>query len=507
MTDSNIKPRFLLYNKIKNSKAVDFINKLIVSPIGVAIIGAVCLITHVLALEFLLYVFVGLLTVFVCLFSPDLLGIMPAFIFCYISPAKKNNPGISENSMFYGATGVLIAVVASVSIIAFVLRVALDKNIGFKKFFTYKRKLLSGMLFLGAAYLLCGIGSKNYGDVFANNLVFASLQFLSIFLLYFIFSATVDWKKVKKDYFAWLMVIMGLVVCAQVAYIYLTSNVIQNGTIVRSRILTGWGIYNNIGALISMSIPFAFYLACKKNYSYIYLALATFLLIGLVCSCSRGSIVGGVFIYVFSFIVTFIKAKNKKEFRISTAVLIGLALILGIIFSSVIAELFKKVPSIIKQTSDNSLAFNDSSRFKIYEQGFYAFLQYPFLGQSFYPTGYVPFGYSTVEAFSSFFPPRWHNTIIQILSSCGIVGMLAYGFHRFQTIKLIFKKPTLEKSFIGLSILCLLLMSLLDCHFFNIGPTLIYSMALAYAENINAHDQEILDNSKEKSEVIAANQN
>ena len=29
----------------------------------------------------------------------------------------------------------------------------------------------------------------------------------------------------------------------------------------------------------------------------------------------------------------------------------------------------------------------------------------------------------------------------------------------------------------------LLLCSLLDCHFFNIGPTLFYSMALAFGEH------------------------
>jgi hypothetical protein len=46
------------------------------------------------------------------------------------------------------------------------------------------------------------------------------------------------------------------------------------------------------------------------------------------------------------------------------------------------------------------------------------------------------------------------------------------------------KKPTLEKMFVALFVLALLLASMLDCHFFNIGPVLFYSMALAFAENI-----------------------
>ena len=485
MNDATAKTNQNCYQKIKNSKAVEFINKILASPWGIAIIGAICLFAHIIEVELILYCFVAVAVVYICLFAKDFLALMPIFIFCYISPSTKNNPGIKTDSMFYGPVGIIMLVIVAIAIVSILLRIGFDKNMGYKKLFTQKRSLIIGMLVLGAAYLMSGIGNQNYSEVAGKNLIFAAIQFASIILLYFIFTATIDWQSVRKDYFAWLGVIMGIVVCLQIFNIYVTAGVIQNGVINRSKILTGWGIYNNIGALVSMSIPFAFYLACKKKHNYIYLILATFLLIGLICSCSRGSIVGGVFIYAFSFIVTFFKAENKKVFRISSAVLIGVVVILCLIFSSTLIELFKKVPSIIKNTQDNSIAFNDSSRFKIYENGFYSFLNNPIFGESFYPTSYVPYGFSTIESFSSFFPPRWHNTVIQILSSCGSVGMIAYGFHRFQTIKLIAKKPSTEKSFIGLSILALLLMSLLDCHFFNVGPTLIYSMMLAFAENIH----------------------
>ena len=58
----------------------------------------------------------------------------------------------------------------------------------------------------------------------------------------------------------------------------------------------------------------------------------------------------------------------------------------------------------------------------------------------------------------------------------------------------------MEKSFIGLSILVLLLTSLLDCHFFNIGPVLFYSMALAFAEKINEEPEVIVEVKDEKIE-------
>jgi len=48
-----------------------------------------------------------------------------------------------------------------------------------------------------------------------------------------------------------------------------------------------------------------------------------------------------------------------------------------------------------------------------------------------------------------------------------------------------------------LSILALLLTSLLDCHFFNIGPTMFYSILLAFAESINTNNK--INNSLVKS--------
>ena len=125
---------------------------------------------------------------------------------------------------------------------------------------------------------------------------------------------------------------------------------------------------------------------------------------------------------------------------------------------------------------------NDSGRFNLYKAGLKVFLDNPIFGQTFYPAaGSMP-EFSDVEAFSSFFPPRWHNTVVQMLASCGAVGMLAYSFHRLDTIIYYFKHRTVSNTFIAISILTLLGMSLLDCHFFNVAPVFFYSMALTVME-------------------------
>ena len=59
---------------------------------------------------------------------------------------------------------------------------------------------------------------------------------------------------------------------------------------------------------------------------------------------------------------------------------------------------------------------------------------------------------------------------------------LSNGVHRARTFVLAFYKPTAEKTFVFLSMAVLLLCSCWDCHLFNIGPGIIYSVLLLFLE-------------------------
>ena len=73
----------------------------------------------------------------------------------------------------------------------------------------------------------------------------------------------------------------------------------------------------------------------------------------------------------------------------------------------------------------------------------------------------------------------YHNTVFQLLGSCGIIGLAAYVFHRVQTVISFFKNPTLERVYIAVTIITLLVLNLLDNHLFYMLPTLVYSTLLA----------------------------
>ena len=462
-------------------------NKFTYSPISIIVFAILTLAAFVFSLELVFYTLVVAYGIAIIALCPDLSPIIPLFTLCYITASKKNNPGFTDKGIFYGSTATFMICIISVVIIALILRITLDKNIGWKKFFTMRRSLLSGMLILSISYLISGLGSEHYAQFAKQNLVFASIQALSVFFLYFVFSATVDWEKFDVDFFAYSQLISGLVVVFELIWIYLTEDVIIGGFIDREKIFTGWGTYNNIGIILAMALPFAFYFACKKKHGIMYMIPALLLMIGVAFSCSRATILFASIAFVIAYIYTFSKTKNKKEFRIlSVIILIFLIVALIVAFAS-LKDIFKNVPT-IADIVNGDIVFNDYDRFNIYKQGFDAFKKNPIFGQTFYTNEYL-FDWSEVEQFSSFFPPRWHNTLVQLLASCGIIGLCAYMIHRFQTIRLFLKRRGGINVYIGISIFTLLCMSLLDNHFFNVAPVMIYSIALAVVEYGKPHDK------------------
>ena len=241
------------YQTIRGSTAVQKINAFLLSPWGLATLAACTLCAFSFQLELVFYTLVGFLAIYVSLFGEDFTPMMSPFVFCYVTAGASNNPGKTETSFFYSG-GVYILVLVGIAFLCMFARMALDKSLGFKRLFTKKRSLLLGMLILTLAYCLSGILRADYKDVAWSNLRFVFLQFLSIVFLYFFFSATIKWNEHSGRYFAWLGAIMGVLISLEVCVVYLQMDVIVDGVIYRDRIDTGWGCYNNVGAMITMCV-------------------------------------------------------------------------------------------------------------------------------------------------------------------------------------------------------------------------------------------------------------
>ena len=456
------------------------IDQFLYSPAYFICLGIITVLSNIFSLELVAYPLILLTGIYVCLFARDLLPLLPIFACGYVSPSYSNNPGKNDESIFSIAGGGLyIGALLLALVICLVYRLVTDPDFGGKQFLKKKRKLLSGMLILSAAYAISGLGSGQWAEYGWRNLLFAFLQLVGIAGLYYLFSGAVRWQKAPKDYLLWTGICLGYVLIAELVGIYIKEHVVIRGEIVRDRIVTGWGHYNSMGALFAMMVPLPFFLTGRKKDAWFGYLTASLFCAGLLFTCSRGSILVGVPIYLLGYIASLIHHRRVGAGRWTYIVhgIIALsAVALFILFSDDLLRLFRVLPNM---GADDSFQM----RLDTYVEGFRQFRKYPLLGGSFFPLKEGLYKWaSDATTFGYLFPPRWHNTLVQLLATGGVVCLAAYIVHRVQTVKLFVKNCSVEKTVIGMSILAMLLTSMVDCHFFNVGPVLLYSAMLAVVE-------------------------
>lgn len=456
------------------------IDQILYSPVYFMLIGGLTILANVFCLELVSYTLMVATGIYICLYGKDLLPLFPLFVFGYISPSAGNNPGLSDDSVFsLQGGGIYLAVWLTAFVVSLVYRLVTDPDFGGRKFLQKKRQLLSGMLMLGAAYAVSGLFSGQWAEYGWRNLLFAFLQLMAIAGLYYLLSGAVLWESAPKAYLFWTGISFGYVLLVELLGVYISNDVIVNGQIDRGRIVTGWGHYNNMGALLAMVMPLPFFLTGKGKYAWFAYLSAFLFCIGLWFTCSRGSILVGVPIYAATYILSLIHSRHarlQKWNHVLHLVIIGAPILALIIFRDELQWMFQTVPI---------LGIDESSQMRIdtYIEGIRQFLKFPVFGASFFPLKEDLYNWALGgTTFVRIFPPRWHNTFVQLLATGGLVCFAAYAVHRAQTVKLFVRNFSSEKLFVALSFAALLATSMVDCHFFNIGPVLMYSGALAIVE-------------------------
>lgn len=449
--------------------------RFLASPCYCVCVMAFAGICHILAAELFGFALFLLLAIAICLFAEDLLALLPLIPAVYITPSASNNPAIYPDTVFSGARGVFLLVLSCLFVAVLCLRIIRQR----KQFFQSPGKLFLSYLVLCTAYLLSGIGSPAHPEYWKHNLLFALLQSGCLLLPYWLFSRGVNWKNVRREYLFWMGFALGAVVALEILWTYATNTVVVDGIICRERIFTGWGMHNNLGFLLAMMIPFAFYLATKYRQGWLGTVIGSGFLICVFLTCSRNSIIAGSLVYAVCILLMLVYARNRRHNTLALIVVLALVCVSVALFHKQLLRLFSDLLG---------KGMDPSSRDTIYFEGLKLFARYPIFGVSFYSPGYLPWDFATLPEFSAFLPPRWHNTIVQLLTSCGAVGLAAYGFHRYQSIRMLLSRHHKEQVYIACAVGVLLLCSLLDCHFFNLGPTLLYSAFLAYAEHCPGTD-------------------
>jgi O-antigen ligase len=264
-----------------------------------------------------------------------------------------------------------------------------------------------------------------------------------------------------------------MVLVGEMAFVYLTYDNLYDeaGSVIKESIVLGWGVCNPIGYSLGVLIPILMLGAMRERFSIIYFAGAIICWGTAIITLSRNALLFATLFLGISVISGCFIGKRKKLFRIMTAA----AAVMGVI---VFILIFGKLKVLLIDFVNRGLS--DTGRFELWKLGIENFKQYPIFGTGF-------FGYNDNHTFiaANFLPTMAHNTIVQLLSSMGIFGLLAYLYYRVSIFIPIIRKITTEKYMLMLSLLYTMASSLLDNFVFYIYTVFLYAVILAVLVRIS----------------------
>ena len=433
-------------------------------------LGAVVLLSHIFGLEAIgapIIVLAFILTLFI--FDSAEYTLAPIVLFTYLL-SREHTPSVPSYSDYLTSplpltVIILMAVALAVSIVCFFLRGKKYKQI----------KLRYNPIFsaLVVFCLLLFVSAFASGENVWKNIAFAAVESVALIIPFLLFCFGIPKERCVGELAEGLpfaALVSSTVIVIELFVLFITTDVFSGGSLNKEAITLGWGIWNSIGGMLTLSIPLLFLGAIKTRHTALYYGAALVSYLASVLTLSRNSLVVGTLIFGICSIACAIFGKKKRTFRRILLVLVCIFAVFALVFSSKIAE-------ILSDYIDRG--FSDNGRFELWRASFAAFLENPILGIGFHNYG------GEYYQFAAFMPRLPHNTLLALLGGGGILLTLAYLAYRATTVALFVRKPSLEKTLLGLCVLTLILGSLLDNYIFNFYPTFMYTAAISIARRLD----------------------
>lgn len=470
----NIIQREIILTTVSKKIKFDAVKRLLQKAFGSRLFpfvtAAVIIFCYYLSLDLVAIYYVAITGILILLFCDDLTPFITLLAFMCVIISYKNSPSDTAGaSDYFFRTAVFCQVVIAITLLVCTAVYRLIKTCCQHKF--KLSPIFLGLCVLSATFLLNGAFSEHYTPM---NLLYGLFQ-AGIYAG--LFALLKDNVKIGEDTFekiALTFLALSILLVIELFISYFTyEGIYIDGKLNRDTLMYGWGVYNTMGMLLVLCIPAVIYLAGKYKHGYVLTIYSLLLVFSCFLTTSRQAMVGVAVIYPLSIIYMFIKSRKRLVNLIILLVAVAAAIAIVIVKWNSVYNAFSQIfANVIVEGQ-----LNGSGRIKIYRMAIDHFSTAPVFGVGFYSPGLE----STMNNVSGLdiIPYFYHNTILQMMASCGFVGLFAYLAHRTQTVMSYFKNITVERSFIAVAILALLIVSLLDVHMFDILPTLTYSSLLA----------------------------
>lgn len=402
---------------------LDEIGKFARSGYYIAAVGFLTMLFHVFAWDLAgLLLFLGL-TSLALLFVDEYRAWLTLFANAVFIVSTQNSPGYGDGSNYYTTPGVLIPLVIAVvvTVLCMVYRTIKErKNLK-------SCKLMLPLIVLCAAMFLSGVGKPYYGD----GLIAVVLMAVSFLGVYVVFSATVKSDDGLFDYICTLLTEIAFVVALEIAFVYVL-NIAQDGSFDgdwKSKIVTGWGVSNVSGELVAFLLPFAFMKAERSKHAEAFGLIALFSATMIVFTLSRTGMLIGFPVTVVFMVNTMFNRKSERKRLVLTFV--GYLSFLLVIFIALIGYTeFNDVFKYFETAFFRGGHIADSGRFRIWKLRWEYFLSSPING-----VGFAKEFCEGANRGGLIFAGFAHNFVMEVISSSGIIGVLATGYFIYALIK------------------------------------------------------------------------
>ncbi|MBR2988967.1 MAG: O-antigen ligase family protein [Clostridia bacterium] len=447
----------------------------------------IALVSHVSGLDLAGYAIFSLCAIFINLFLNDARPLVPTVLIGGTCTSAINAFGKGVASDFYSSPFVLGALVTlgALVVASMIAHMIIYKTYRGAWAKLKKSPIAIGILALVVAMLLGGIFTPYYDH---NAIIVPGVYAVIIIPFYLYFRLNTTKREDTIDYLAYSLMIAGIGVACQVLAFYgFNYRGGELGSEWKDSMLLGAYVSNSAGEFIVITLPVYFMFASKRSHGWMYILGACLMLCVVALTLSRASLLFAVPVFIFGLLWCSFKGKNKKFSRIFTACCVVLGVAVIIVFF-VLGGL-EKLGGFFGDTG-----FADRGRFSLWKQMIESFCSFPIFGAGF-SVLYQLNNHASGNV--NLYTALAHNTIFQMIGSCGVVGILAYAFHRFTTVSLFVKRFNADRLFLGVVTATFALISLLDQIFFFPQFVILYAMLQAFSEN----DYDYIEEEINKTEI------
>ena len=232
-------------------------------------------------------------------------------------------------------------------------------------------------------------------------------------------------KKGSLDILATTMSYLGvLVACQCIIKVYEIKPAYEE--ILNLWYYLGWGLCNEAGIMICLSIPFSFYLISKSNQArvmFLHNLKIVVSIAGIILTTSRGSYLFGFSETAILYIVTFFLSKDKFKYFNFIVYFLSILLITFAIFGT---ETIKFYNDVIEKVF--LLHLDDNGRVSLWKDAYHLYMQSP------KTIAFGPGVVAEIKEVGSAYgnQPGWvayHSTLFETMAMGGVFGLFFLACH------------------------------------------------------------------------------